>query len=103
MPAGDLVEVEPEAFLGDAALEVDREEAVVAPGQRPERDVRPALELARLPERRAAGPSPLRHPGPDPARHVVQEVPLLVVVRALPGRCISRLPRLHGAGVVPPI
>ena len=44
----DLDDVEADAFAGHAALEVHREEAVVAAGEDRRRDVRPVVETAGL-------------------------------------------------------
>ena len=70
-------DAEAEPLAGDAALEVGREEPVVAADEHPDRDVGPALELARLAERRVgrlAGRVQLRLPGQHVGRDVVQEV-----------------------------
>src|SRR5271165_2621821 len=50
VPAGNLVGVDAEPVLGDAALEPGGKEAVVGAGQHLDRHAGPAPECARLPE-----------------------------------------------------
>ncbi|MBO0730164.1 MAG: D-alanyl-D-alanine carboxypeptidase [Acidimicrobiaceae bacterium] len=52
VPAGDLVCLDTQALLGDAALEACWEKPVVRPDQHLDRYIRPLLEVAPLPEGR---------------------------------------------------
>ena len=48
VPAGEHLDVAADSLTCDAALEVEREQAVVVAGEHGRRDVRPALERAGL-------------------------------------------------------
>jgi hypothetical protein len=102
--ARDLGDPGTEALPCDPALEVQREEPVVLPGEHPGRHIRPALDGTRLAEGDVGLGKVVRFPGGhDVRRHVVQEVGGQVelggITARLRGRDASRFP----AGVAPPV
>src|SRR5262249_47178459 len=82
--AREQFDVEAEAFAGDPALEVGREEAIVAAGENTRRDVGPGLQRPRLAHRRAGllELAAREHLGENAGRRVV-EVDRRVVARVL--------------------
>ena len=106
VPARHLIRLDAESVAGDAALEPGWEEPVAGADQHPDRDVRPVLEGAWLPEGGvgwlAWRPGGCQH-GPGPGRQVMQEIGLDVELTAAAGRLVGCPARLPGSGSVRPL
>ena len=104
MTARDLGHPGTEALPCDPALEVQREEPVVLPGEHPGRHIRPALDGTRLAEGDVGLGKVVRLPsGGHVHRDVVQEIGGQIefggIAADLGGRDAGRFP----AGVAPPL
>ena len=104
MTARDLGHPGTEALPCDPALEVQREEPVVPPGEHPGGHVRPALDGARLAEGDAGLGKVVRLPrGRDVLGHVMQEVSRQVELGGITARLRGRNPGWVPASVTPPV
>jgi hypothetical protein len=102
--ARDLGDLRAETLPCDPALEVQREEPVVLPGQYPGGHIRPALDGTRLAEGDVGLGKVVRFPrGHDVRGHVVQEVGGQVELGGIPARLRGRDTSRFPAGVAPPV
>jgi hypothetical protein len=104
MATWKLVHADLQPFLGDAALELERKDPIVAPGAGVHRDRRPRLESAGLAEHdvglRALLRFSFRH---DVSRKVVQEVGGELEVRAITAAVRGGDPRFLPPCIRPPL
>jgi hypothetical protein len=93
MTARDGLGSYPEPVPRHPALELQREEAIVAPGEHPGLHIRPALDRARLGEGDLGLGKVVPLPrGHDVRRHVMQEIVVQVDLGRIPARLRARDP-----------
>jgi uncharacterized protein (DUF1697 family) len=99
-----LVDLDLEALLCNATLELDRKEAIVASGDHVDRDRGPCLEIAALAEHDVGFGALLPHAlFDDLRRNVVEEVRGEIEGRAVSAIACRRYPRFLPSGVRPPL
>ena len=104
MPARDFVDLQAKPGPDHAALEIHGEKAVIAANQDPGRDIRPAVDLAGLPEGRAGWGALLAGAGGDDVGgNVVQEVHAVIKIAGAPVQPVIEFPGLGLAGGLPPV